>query len=525
MLARDEDLSELPGIGKDLADKITEIVETGRLGALEKLEKDVPAELSALMRLPGLGPKRVAALHEQLGIDTLADLEKAARAGDVRALDGFGEKTEKKLLDALVERRQVDNRTPLGEAEQIAEPLLDHLRNARGVERATIAGSYRRRRDTVGDIDIVVACENAPPVMDRFVAYGDVAEIVSKGDTRSTVRLRCGVQVDLRVVPPHSYGAALMYLTGSKAHNIAVRRLAVAKKLKINEYGVFRGSKRIAGRTEEELYAKVGLSYIEPELREDRGEIEAARNHRLPRLVTVEDLRGDLHAHTNATDGSDTLEAIVDAARARGYRYVAITDHTQRLTVAHGLDRKRLGKQVDAIERLNAKLERFTVLASAEVDILEDGSLDLPDDVLDKLDLTICAIHYKFDLTREKQTERVIRAMDNPHFNVFAHPTGRLLGEREPYAIDLERIMDAALERGCYLEVNAQPARLDLDDVHCKLAKERGLKVAISTDAHRAGDLEKMRFGVAQARRGWLEPADVLNTRSVSALRKLLKRT
>jgi DNA polymerase (family 10) len=316
-----------------------------------------------------------------------------------------------------------------------------------------------------------------------------------------------------------------MYLTGSKAHNIAVRRLAVAKKLKINEYGVFRGSKRIAGRTEEELYAKVGLSYIEPELREDRGEIEAARNHRLPRLVTVEDLRGDLHAHTNATDGSDTLEAIVDAARARGYRYVAITDHTQRLTVAHGLDRKRLGKQVDAIERLNAKLERFTVLASAEVDILEDGSLDLPDDVLDKLDLTICAIHYKFDLTREKQTERVIRAMDNPHFNVFAHPTGRLLGEREPYAIDLERIMDAALERGCYLEVNAQPARLDLDDVHCKLAKERGLKVAISTDAHRAGDLEKMRFGVAQARRGWLEPADVLNTRSVSALRKLLKRT
>jgi DNA polymerase (family 10) len=360
--------------------------------------------------------------------------------------------------------------------------------------------------------------------MDRLADYDEVGQIVSKGETRSTVILRSGMQVDLRFVPKESYGAALVYFTGSKAHNIALRKMAVAKKLKINEYGVFRGKKRVAGKTEKEVYAQVGLPFIEPELREDRGEIAAARKKKLPRLVGVGDIRGDLHAHTNATDGKDTLPAMVEAARERGYDYLAISDHTKHLTVARGLDTKRLRKQIDAIDRLNAKLSGFTVLKSAEVDILEDGTLDLPDDVLKELDLTVCTIHFKLDLPAEKQTERVIRAMDNRYFSVFGHPTGRLLGARAAYAIDLERVMEAAKERGCHLEVNSQPDRLDLDDVHCKMAKDLGVKVAISTDAHRKSDLDKIRFGVGQARRGWLEADDVINTRGRRELRKLLRR-
>jgi len=332
------------------------------------------------------------------------------------------------------------------------------------------------------------------------------------------------MQVDLRVVPEQSYGAALLYFTGSKAHNIEVRKIAVAKKLKINEYGVFKGTKRIAGRTEKEVYACVGLPYIDPEIRENRGEIEAARKHRLPKLVTLDHIRGEMHAHTNATDGEDTLADMAAAARERGYDYLAITDHTKRLAMVHGQTARRLASQIEKIDKLNAKMKGFTVLKSAEVDILDDGSLDLPDDILKKLDFTVCSIHYKFGLSEEKQTERVLRAMDNAYFHIFGHPTGRLIGEREPYRIDMERILRGALERGCYMEVNSQPDRLDLSDVHCRLAKDVGVKVSIATDAHRTTDLDKMRFGIDQARRGWLEPGDVLNTRSVSTLRKLLKR-
>jgi len=351
--------------------------------------------------------------------------------------------------------------------------------------------------------------------------------VVSQGPTRSTVRLHSGMQVDLRVVPEESYGAALLYFTGSKAHNIAVRKLAVAKKLKINEYGVFKGTKRIAGRSEKEVYACVGLPYIDPEIREDRGEMEAARKHRLPKLVTLEDIRGEMHAHTDATDGEDTLADMAMAARERGYEYLAISDHTKRLAMVHGQTARRLASQLEKIDRLNAKLSGprgFTILKSAEVDILDDGALDLPDDILKELDFTVCSIHYRFGLTEQKQTERVLRAMDNRYFHIFGHPTGRLIGEREPYAIDMERVLRGALERGCHMEVNAQPDRLDLNDAHCRLAKEIGVKVAIATDAHRTTDLDKLRFGVDQARRGWLEPDDVLNTRSVSALQKLLRR-
>jgi len=359
--------------------------------------------------------------------------------------------------------------------------------------------------------------------MDAFVAYEDVVEVLAKGSTRATVRLRPGVQVDVRVVPAESFGAALHYFTGSKAHNIAVRRLAMARGLKLNEYGVFRGEERIGGRRERDVFDAVGLPFIPPELREDRGEIEAARSSRLPKLVDLADVRGDLHCHTSASDGRDSIEAMAKAAAARGYRYVAISDHTQHVRVAHGLDARRVMQQVRAIDRLNAKLDGIVVLKSAEVDILDDGSLDLPDAVLKELDFTVCAIHYGLRGSRQKQTRRVLKAMDNRYFTILAHPTGRLINAREPYDIDLERVLEAARERGRIMELNAHPDRLDLDDRACRMAKEAGVRVAISTDAHGAADLDLMRYGVGQARRGWLEAADVVNTRSLAQLRKLLR--
>jgi DNA polymerase (family 10) len=360
--------------------------------------------------------------------------------------------------------------------------------------------------------------------MDAFVYYDNVGKVVAKGDTRSTVILRSGIQMDLRVVPEESYGAALHYFTGSKAHNIAVRTLGVKKGLKINEYGVFKGKKHIAGKTEEEIFAQVDLSFIEPELREDRGEIEAAQKGKLPKLINLKDIQGDLHAHTKETDGRHSLDQMVEAARERGYQYLAITDHSKRLSMTHGFDEKRLAKRNEEIDRLNEKLKEFVVLKSIEVDILTDGSLDLPDSILKELDLTVCSVHSKFNLPREKQMERIIRAMDNPYFNIFAHPSGRLINEREPYDIDIETLMKAAKDRGCVMEVNAHPDRLDLTDTDCKLAREMEVRIVISTDAHSITDLDLMRFGVWQARRGWLEKEDVLNTRNLDELRKLLKR-
>ena len=530
MLEKREDLTELPGIGEALAKKIREIVETGRLQALEEVEARVPPSLADLATIQGLGPKRVKTLYEKLNVRTFEDLAKALSDGRVRDLPGFGETLEKKILQAVEKRTGVPRRTPLPMAEPTAERLLADLKKAQGLEQAVIAGSYRRRSDTIGDLDILATGKDSGPIMDRFVRHEEVGEIVSEGPTRSTIRLKAGLQVDLRVVPEESFGAALHYFTGSKAHNIAVRGRGVERGLKINEYGVFRDEKRIAGRTEEEVYRTVGLPYIPPELREDRGEIQAAEEGRLPRLVTLKEIRGDLHSHTDATDGRFPLEEMARAARDRGYEYLAITDHTWSLTVARGQDPKRIRAQMKAIDRLNADVAReggarpFRILKSAEVDILEDGSLDLPDDVLKELDLTVCSVHSKFDLPRAKQTERIIRAMDDRYFTILGHPTGRLIPRREPYEVDLERVVEAARERGCYLEVNAQPERLDLMDVHCLMAKEAGVKVAISTDSHSIASLDAMRFGIDQARRGWLTPDDVLNTRSWTALSKLVHR-
>ena len=526
MTGNDNGLSELPGIGKDLAGKIKEIIETGKLSQLKDLEKEMPSGLYDVLKIPGLGPKKVKVLYETLKISSVDDLKKAAKKRKIRDLSGFGEKTEKDILDEIERKGGSEDRLRVSLAEPIADSLMDYIKKVKGIKEIAAAGSFRRRKETVGDLDILVTCKKGTneQVMARFVDYEDVGQVLSHGETRSSVVLKSGLQVDLRVVPEASYGAALHYFTGSKAHNIAVRKMGVKKGLKINEYGVFKKDKRVAGRTEKEVFKQVDLPYIEPELREDRGEIEAAGNKKLPALLTLDDVRGDLHSHTKDTDGRFSTEEMVEAAKERGYEYLGISNHSQRLTVARGLDKKRLAKQIREIDRLNEKMKDFIILKSIEVDILEDGSLDLPDSILKELDFAVCSVHSKFRLSRDKQTERVIRAMDSRYCHILGHPTGRLINEREPYDIDIEKILEAAKERGCFMELNAQPERLDLNDIHCKTAKEMGVKVAVSTDAHSINNLDYMRFGVWQARRGWLEPGDVLNTRSWEELKGLFKR-
>ncbi len=525
MLAKGEDLTELPGIGDDLAAKIREIVETGKCKALEKLRAKFPPTITTLLKLPGLGPKRVKMLYDEIKVESIAALRQAARAGLIRELPGFGEKTEAAILEALAQHAEEATRFKLAIAAQYAEPLVAYLGKSRNVKQVRIAGSYRRFRETVGDLDILATTKGKSDVMERFVRYDEVREVMAHGETRATVRLQCGLQVDLRVVPQESFGAALQYFTGSKAHNIEIRRLGQQKKLKINEYGVFRGKQAVAGDTEESVYAAVGLPWIAPELRENRGEIEAARKGKLPKLVELKDLRGDLHAHTKATDGHHTLQEMAEAARGQGFEYLAITEHSRRLTVAHGLDVHGLRKQMEEIDRLNQKLSGITLLKGIEVDILEDDSLDLPDEVLGECDLVVGAVHSKFHLSRAKQTTRILKAMDHPHFTILAHPSGRLLGSREAYDVDMLRIIRAARARGCFLELNAHPERLDLLDIHCQMARDEEVLVAISSDAHSIQDFGNLLYGVGQARRGWLEKKDVLNTRSLKLLKPLLQRT
>ena len=517
-------LPKLPGIGADLAAKIEEIVRTGTCGLLVRLRKELPAGVTELLRVPGLGPKRVKALYRDLAVKTLPQLLRAAEQGRVRELQGFGPARETQIAGAVKRQLSKARRFKLAVATQYARPFADYLRGVRGVDRVEVAGSYRRMRDTVGDLDILVTAKAAEAVMTRFAAYPEVAETLAKGETRASVLLRSGLQVDLRVVDPDCFGAALHYFTGSKAHNVAVRRMAQRKGLKISEYGVFRGSRRIAGETEESVYAAVGLPWIAPELREDRGELEAAARGELPKLVELGDLTGDLHVHTKASDGHDTVRDMALAAKAHGFAYLAITDHSQQQRVAHGLDATRLAKQIGEIDRLNGELGGITLLKGAEVDILDDGALDLPDSILGKLDVVVAAVHSRFDLPRARQTARILKALDHPLVNVLAHPTGRLIEEREPYDVDMARIVRRARERGVLLEVNAQPSRLDLTDVHCRMAKDEGALVSLDSDAHSVHDLDDLRFGIGQARRGWLEARDVANTRPLKELRTLLER-
>jgi len=522
-------LPHIPGIGEDLGRKLHEIAETGTAALLVRLRKQLPPGITDLLRIPGLGPKRVRALYHDLDVQTLEQLARAARDGRIRRLHGFGAKTEQNLLAAVETHLTKKPRLKLAVAAQYAEPLAEHLAGAPGRTRVVVCGSYRRMKETVGDLDLLVASSQPEAVMRRFADYAEVEEVVASGATKASARLASGLQVDLRVVPEASFGAALLYFTGSKAHNIALRRLAQERRWKLNEYGIFEAPKRgrgegrrIAGESEESVYAALDLPWIPPELREDAGEIEAARRGELPRLVELADLRGDLHAHTKATDGKATLEEMALAARERGLEYLAITEHSRRLTVAHGLDPARLARQGDEIDRLNARLSGVVLLKGVEVDILEDGSLDLPDSSLAGLDLVIAAVHSRFQLSRAAQTRRILAAMDSPHVRILAHPSGRLIGEREPYDVDMLRIVRKARERGIALELNAHPERLDLVDTHCRMAKEEGVRVAISSDAHRTQDFDALRFGVGQARRGWLEKSDVLNTRTLRQLRARL---
>lgn len=523
LVAGGEDLSALHAVGPAIALKLTELVRTGHLQALERLEAREGEELVDLLRIPGLGPKRVRLLHQQLGVSSLADLAAAVRSGKVAALRGFGPKCEAAILRAVAAGATAQDRVSWIEAEIAVEMLTAFLKRIPGVARVAAAGSFRRRCETVGDVDLLVTVRGDAPVLDRFVRHADVERVFSRGKTRATVLLSSGLQVDVRAVPEASYGAALHYFTGSKAHNIAVRRLGLKRGLKINEYGVFRGDERIAGRTEREVYAAVGLPLIEPELREDRGELDAARAGRLPKLVALADVRGDLHAHTRASDGRAGLRQMAQAAGRKGYEYLAISDHTQSLRVAHGLEPSRLRRQLREVERWNAAGEAPVLLKSAEVEILADGSLDLPDELLDELDLVIGAVHSHFALDARRQTERLLRAMDHPRMHVLAHPTGRLIGKRDAVAFDSERLLAGAAERGCWLELNAQPQRLDLDDALARAARDHGASIVVSTDAHAPDQLDNMRLGIAQARRAWLEKGDVVNTRGLRALLGLLR--
>jgi len=524
MVEEGEDLSELPDIGEDLAGKIGEIVRTGNLPLLGELSEDVPEAIVEATRIPGIGPKRARALFEELDLGSLDDLKTAAKEGRIADIEGFGEKTEARIREELEKGDITERRFRLDVAEDFAEPLVAWIREIDGVERAEIAGSYRRRKETVGDLDILAAGEDGGAIIDRFTEYDEVEEVVSQGKTRSTVRLRSGLNVDLRVIPDASWGAAMHYFTGSKAHNIEGRRRAQDRDLKLNEYGLFDGEKRVAGATEEEVYEAIGLPWIPPVLRENRGEIEAAEKGELPDLITRDDLKGDLHTHTDASDGKNTLREMADAAQELGYEYLAITDHSKSQTQAGGLSEEELEAQIDKIADLNKDFDGFRLLAGCEVDILDDGRLDFPDELLEKLDLVVASIHSKFNLDAEAQTKRIIRAMENPCVHIIGHPTGRQIGQRRAFDVDMERLVDAAKDTGCVLELNANPIRLDLKDVHCRMAIESGVKIAISTDAHSTGGLGNIRYGVDQARRGWLSAADVVNSLGWGDLSDLLKR-
>jgi DNA polymerase (family 10) len=492
---------------------------------LDRLRTEFPPAVAELLRIPGLGPKRVRHLYHDLDVQTVEQLYSAARDGRICALPGFGEKMELKILQAIEAHTDQIGRFKLAVAAQYAEALQSFLSTVPGVKQVTVAGSYRRMRETVADLDIVVAGAPNNAAMENFLAYDEIAETMAAGPTRASVILKSGLQVDLRVVAEESYGAALHYFTGSKAHNIAVRQIAQKRGLKINEYGVYRGKTRIAGESEDSVYRAVGLAYIPPELRENRGEIEMARRRPLPQLVELSDLWGDLHVHTKATDGHNTLREMALAAKSHGWEYIAITDHSRRITVARGLDPLRLARQCVEIDALNEELEGITLLKGIEVDILEDGNLDLPDHVLAKLDLVLGAVHSKFELSRARQTDRILRAMNRPHFTILAHPTGRLIQQRPPYDVDVPRIIREAGRRGCFLELNSQPDRLDLFDTYCQMAREEGVLVSINSDAHSTFQFDNLRFGIGQARRGWLEKQHVLNTRPLGELRTLINRT
>ena len=510
-------LTDLEGIGKDLADKIGTLVETGNLPMLSELLDSIPPTVLALLRVPGLGPKKAAVLHRDLGINSLDELRAACEAKRVRELKGFAAKTEETILKGLAIAAEAERRTKWAEADEVVAELLSHMRAAGGIAQMEMAGSYRRGCETVGDLDLLVDAADGAAVMDRLGSLPGLAEVLVRGGTKMSVRLRSGMQIDLRVVPAESFGAALQYFTGSKDHNVVVRGKAKQQGLKVSEWGVFRvaadGEETyLAGHTEAEVYAALGLPWFPPALREARQEFAWAEQDGLPKLVELDDILGDLHMHTTATDGKASLREMVDAARSRGLKYIAITDHSQRVSMANGLDAHRLRAQWAEIDALREEVDDLVILKGIECDILEKGGMDLPDDVLAEADWVVASVHYGQQQPIEKITERILGALEDPHVDIIAHPTGRLINRREPYAVDMEQVYAAAAKHGKFLELNANPARLDLHDVHCAAAKRMGIPIVISTDAHSTIGMDVMRYGILQAQRGGLSAADVANT-------------
>ena len=520
----DFDLTDLPGIGDGIAKEIKALVETGTLPQRQQLVATIPPGLLELLRIPGLGPKRVKLFHEQLQVNGVADLKDALEKGKIAKLPGFGPKLLEKIREGVSGAAgTAHNRIVLHEAEQYARAIVEYLKAGGGIDAIDVAGSFRRRKETIGDLDIVVSCTNPAAVITRFGKFGDVTHVASQGDTRSTVRLSGGLQVDLRVVEPAAFGAAMQYFTGSQAHNIELRKVAQAKKLKLNEYGLYRGSKCIAGRTETEVYAALGLDWIPPELREGRNEIALAREHKLPALVTLEEIRGDLQMHTDASDGKATLGEMVEAAQSLGYAYIAITDHSPRMSMA-GQSPAELRAQWKAIDRLNTRLRGIRVLKSVEMDILESGKLDLSDDLLAEADYVVATIHYGLKQSEKQLTDRLLRAIENPWVDAIGHPTGRIVPVRPSYPLDFDVVAKAAANAKCLLEINGSE-RLDLPDTLAAAAKAYGVRFVLSTDAHNQRELGFMRFAVAVARRAGLTAADILNTRPLAEFLKGLRRS
>lgn len=524
MVKEKQDVTQFAGIGKDLARQIAEIVTSGQHSALEELRKEIPGGVLDMLRIPGVGPKKVSVFFNELGLKSLADLKAACEAGRLSKLKGFGKKTEESILANIDLATEQAQRVGIDVARAVSEAIVEDLKLLPEVKQVAVAGSCRRRRESCGDLDVLATCSDPGPPMDRLAAHPLVETVLQRGDTKQRVRLKSGLEMDLRVVPEESFGAAMQYFTGSKEHNVVVRQRAKDLGLKVNEYGVFRGDEQIAGRTEEDVYKAVGMAWIPPELRENRHEFEWADAGELPELVAVADIQGDLHMHTTASDGAATIEEMAMAAKARGLKYIAITDHSKRVSMANGLDAARLRKHWDDIREVRSRVKGIEILCGIECDILEDATMDLPDDVLAEADWVIAVLHYGLKQPREQIMKRLMTAVTNPHVDIIGHCTGRMIGRREGADVNFSELLKAAADHNVMMEINAHPSRLDLDDIHAAAAKDLGIPIVISTDSHSVNGFEVLEFGVDQARRAGLTKADVANTKSLKDFKKLLKR-
>ncbi len=525
-IASKGDLTKLPGIGKDLSEKIKEFLTTHKIRDYENLKSKTPKVLLDMKAIPGVGAKTAILLHKKLKLKNLEDLEKKAKENKIQKLPGMKAKTEENILKGLEFLKKSKGRFLLEDGVPLAEEIVGQLRKMKGVKQASVAGSVRRRKETIHDVDILVTASDPKKVMDAFVSMPSVSDVLGKGETKSSIRTVNGMQVDLRVVDPEAYGACLLYFTGSKEHNIHIRDIAKKKGYKLNEYGLFKikGDKLVASDSEAHLYKLLGMEYIEPELREERGEIEAAIKHKLPHLVSEDAIRGDFHSHTDQSDGENTLEEMAQAAREFGLEYLVVTDHSKSLTVANGLSDKRVFARIEEIRKLNKKLKGITLLAGSEVDILSDGTLDYQDDVLKELDFVVASVHSGFKQSRDKITERLLKAMDNKYVNLIGHPTGRLIGVRDAYEVNMDKLIRGAKQTKTALEINCHPVRLDLNDVYAHQAMDAGVMLAISSDSHSTGQFNNFKYGVSVARRAWCEPKNILNSLTLEQLKKQIKK-